>query len=136
MRALFVLGVLGLAACSGGPETPALPPLPLEAGSWRRAALEYPPLPEAPELARTLGAREWARTRYTRDGEQILVSAFAFAAEASAFEAQQKWTHQRGGMSFHRGRRFVVFSAPTISMTELLAFSGDLEKAWLPPSQP
>lgn len=124
----------GLVSCGGGGDE-AMPMLPMEAGEWRRGTLERPAAAEAPETARKLGVREWVRTTYVRDGLTVKVAAFAFGAEASAFEAQQKWANGGGTMSFYRGRYLAEVRAPALAMTDALAFSGELEREWLKPEQ-
>lgn len=135
-RLAFALLVLFSFSSCGGDSGPALPALPMEVDGWKRAALEYPPAAEAPEQARALGVREWARTRYLRNGEELKLSAFAFGSETAAFEAQQKWTRPRHVTTFYKGPLFVVCETPTLTMTETIAFTGALETAWLKPLKP
>jgi len=136
LRAAFaVFALLALSACGGDSGT-LLPPLPMEAAGWKRAALEVPPVAEAPEQARALGVRSWSRTRYQRDGESLNVSAFAFASETAAFEAQQKWQRPRHTTTFYQGPLFLVCEAPTLTSVEMLSFTGALETEWLKPPQP
>jgi hypothetical protein len=133
--AIAVFALLALSACGGDSGT-LLPPLPMEAAGWKRAALEVPPVAEAPEQARALGVRSWSRTRYQRDGESLNVSAFAFASETAAFEAQQKWQRPAHTTTFYQGPLFLVCEAPTLPSVEMLSFTGALETEWLKPPQP
>jgi hypothetical protein len=119
-------------ACSAS-RTPELPALPAQAGGWTRTALDHGSPGEPPQLARTLGARSWAHAVYESAGRRADVRAFVFPAEASAFEAQQKWRRGEGVTTFYQGPYFAVCESPGLTAAELTAFARGLESAWLPP---
>jgi hypothetical protein len=133
--AMLSFWMVMLAGC-GGAAGPSLPPLPMQVEGWKRAALEFPPVAEAPETASALGVKQWARTRYLFDGEELKVSVFAFGSETAAFEAQQKWPRGQYESISYKGAYFMVCDAPTLNVTQRLTFAGALESAWLKPPQP
>lgn len=139
MRTFLPVLVFAAIAGCGGTGGLTLEALPEQAGEWTRVEFETKQgaagVESAPGMARELGARAWARARYTRGSAEVRVQAFLFPAEANAFEAQQKWERGAERTTFYRGARFAECASADLPTADLVRFATALEAAWLTPAQ-
>ena len=87
----------------------------------------------APESIRSLTIPKAWTAKYSNGPRSAMITAYETAADAVAFEASQKWRHDKGQMAVNEGSYFVVVESLGSDLAELETITKAMEaslKSW------